>query len=62
MANNSNGGFPGHDEGSNAPAPNAPSTVFTGSGSTFAPLQGGVTGGTTSKNSLGTTGKPEGGE
>lgn len=62
MAITSNSGaYPGHDEGSNGPAPNAPATVLTG-GSTFAPLQGGVTGGTTSKNNLGTTGKPEGGE
>jgi len=53
--------FPGHDEGSNGPAPNAPATVFQG-GSTFAPLQSGVTGGTTSKNNLGTTGKAEGSE
>lgn len=61
MAMNNTGSYPGHDEGSNGPAPNAPATVFEG-GSTFAPLQGGVTGGTTNKNNLGTTGKPEGGE
>ncbi len=60
MANDT-GGFKGHDEGSNGPAPNAPATVLQG-GSTFAPLQGGVSGGTTNKNNLGTTGKPEGGE
>jgi hypothetical protein len=55
------GSYPGHDEGSNGPAPNAPSSVFQG-GSTFAPLQAGVSGGVSDKNSLGTTGKPEGGE
>lgn len=55
------GTFPGHDEGSNGPAPNAPATVFQG-GSTFAPLQSGVSGGTTQKNSLGTTGKVDGQE
>lgn len=55
------GGFKGHDEGSNGPAPNAPSTVFQG-GSTFAPLSGEVSGGTTQKNDLGKSGKAEGSE
>ena len=55
------GSYPGHDEGSNGPDPNAPSTVFQG-GSTFAPLAGGADGGTSVKNDLGKTGKAEGGE
>lgn len=54
-------GFPGHDEGTNRP-PNVPSTVFTGSGATFAPLSGSVDNTINSKGSLGSTGKPEGGE
>ena len=50
-------GFAGHDEGSNgSPVANC----FTGSGGTFAPLDQGVSGGTTEKNPLGTTGKAEG--
>lgn len=61
MADKMTGGFAGHDEGSNGPAPNAPATVLQG-GSTFAPLQGGAVGGTNVRNNLGTTGKPEGGE
>jgi hypothetical protein len=59
MADKMDGGYPGHDEGTNRP-PNVPSTVFTGSGATFAPLSGGVDGGTTQKNDLGTTGIAEG--
>lgn len=50
--------FPGHDEGTNK-APNAP---FLDSPATHAPLQADVSGGTTVKNDLGTTGKPEGGK
>ena len=51
--------YTGHDEGSNgSPVAN----VFVGSGGTFAPMDQGVSGGTTNKNSLGSTGKAEGQE
>ena len=53
-------GFPGHDEGTNRP-PNAGEGMLQG-GSTFAPLSSSADAGTTVKNSLGTSGKPEGGE
>lgn len=58
--NSDSGAFPGHDEGSNRP-PNAPDSVLTG-GSTFAPLSSSVDSTINQKGSLGTTGKPEGGE
>lgn len=61
MADKDNGGFPGHDEGTNRP-PNVSGNVYVSSGSTFAPLAGGVDGGTTQKNSLGTSGKADGQE
>lgn len=61
MADKMTGGFPGHDEGTNRP-PNVPAGVYQSSPGTFAPLSSGVDGGTTQKNNLGTTGKPEGGE
>lgn len=51
--------FPGHDEGSNG---SPVKDCFVGSGGTFAPMDQGVSGGTTSKNSLGSTGKADGQE
>lgn len=51
------GGFPGHDEGSNG---SPVKDVFISSGGTYAPMDQGVAGGTTNKNSLGSTGKAEG--
>lgn len=61
MADSKNGGFPGHDEGTNRP-PNVPSNVFVSSGSTFAPLQSGNANPVNVKTDQGNTGKPEGGE
>lgn len=58
---NKSGGFPGHDEGSNKP-PNAPSGVYQSGSGTYAPLSSTVDGGTTQKNSLGSTGKADGQE
>lgn len=56
------GGYPGHDEGSNGGPPNVPSTVYAGSPGTFAPLSGSVDSTINQKGSLGSSGKPEGGE
>lgn len=59
LKDTTSGGYPGHDEGSNgSPVAN----VFIGSGGTFAPMDSGVSGGTTNKNSLGSSGKAEGQE
>lgn len=61
MADSKNGGFPGHDEGTNRP-PGDSGKVFTGSGSTFAPLSSTVDSTINQKGSLGSTGKAEGQE
>jgi hypothetical protein len=49
--------YDGHDEGSNG---SPVKDVFTGSGATFAPMDQGVSGGTTQKNPLGSSGKADG--
>ena len=50
------GSYPGHDEGTNA----VPNASFVNSPAVHAPLQTTADAGTTVKNDLGTTGKPEG--